>query len=150
MLNIPKNLKKPEQSDYKVSEYELETFQKAKQQLGHEKYERKEKNEHSSCLLAFIATWIVAFLLLSMLSSKDFNAIGTIFLTTVIAAVIAPFIGGFFWSAAEKTVDAASAPARPSSCCNNSYYQLLPAPLPPCDLPSSRRIPVSCCEGTKK
>lgn len=106
MLNIPKNLKKPEQSDYKVSVYELETFQKAKQQLGHEKYERKEKNEHSSCLLAFIATWIVAFLLLSMLSSKDFNAIGTIFLTTVIAAVIAPFIGGFFWSAAEKTVDA--------------------------------------------
>ena len=70
MLNIPKNLKKPEQSDYKVSEYELETFQKAKQQLGHEKYERKEKNEHSSCLLAFIATWIVAFLLLSMLSSN--------------------------------------------------------------------------------
>ena len=106
MLNIPKKLKKPERSGYKVSDYELESFQKAKQQLGHEKYERKEKNEHSSCLFAFIATWIVAFLLLSMLSSKDFNAIGTIFLTTIIAVVIAPFIGGFFLSAAEKTVDA--------------------------------------------
>lgn len=106
MLNIPKKLKEPKRSDFKVSENEVEAFQKAKQQLGHKKYERKKKNENSSCLLAFVATWIVAFLILSMLTSKDFNALGTILITTVIACIIGPFIGGLFMSAAEKTVDA--------------------------------------------
>ena len=106
MLNIPKNLKKPERKDYKVSDHELDTFQNAKKQLGNERYERKKKNENSSCLLTVAATWIVAFVILSMISSKDYNPLATIFITTVIAAIIGPFIGGFFMSAAEKTVDA--------------------------------------------
>lgn len=73
MLDIPHNLKKPEKRDYKVSDYDLDAYRKAKEQLRSDQYEKKKKNEKSSFIVAIIVTWFVAYIVLSMFANKNFN-----------------------------------------------------------------------------
>lgn len=103
MLDIPHNLKKPEKRDYKVSDYDLDAYRKAKEQLRSDQYEKKKKNEKSSFIVAIIVTWFVAYIVLSMFANKNFNPTTVFFIATIIAVIIGPIVSGYFMSAAEKT-----------------------------------------------
>lgn len=54
MLDIPHNLKKPEKRDYKVSDYDLDAYRKAKEQLRSDQYEKKRKMRNLLLLLQLL------------------------------------------------------------------------------------------------
>ena len=108
MLNIPQNLKKPERKDYRVSEFEIDQYQKVKKQYEHEKYEQSKKNDKSSTIITIVIVWIISFVILSAITDRDFNVAATILFTTVISLVIGPIIGGVIFSTSEKVVNLVS------------------------------------------
>ena len=108
MLNIPPKIIKPERGRYNISDFEIESYKRAKEKFDHENFERKEKNEKSSCLLSIAMTWIIAFILLSIVTSKEYNFAATFLITSLIAVIIGPFIGNIISPVSEKTVDVLS------------------------------------------
>lgn len=105
MLNIPNNIKKPERKDYRVSEFDVEQYQRVKKQYEHEKYERSKKNDKTSTIITIVIVWIISFIILSAITDKEFSTAATILITSVIALVLGPFIGGIIFSTSEKVVD---------------------------------------------
>lgn len=129
MLNIPKGLKKPERKDYKVSTYDVERNDAAKQKLKNEQYERKKENDNTSCLITSILTWIVAYFIFSIFSNEEHNQVVVILVCTVIAVFIGPFIGSLLFSATEKAVDTVTYKPRleptPNQCSTRAYDNAL-------------------------
>jgi hypothetical protein len=105
MLNIPNYIKKPERNDYRVSEFEIDQYKRVKKRYEHEKYEQQKKNEKSSTIITVVIVWILSFILLSVITNREFNVAAIILITTVIALIIGPFIGGIIFSASEKVID---------------------------------------------
>ena len=111
MLHIPHIGRKPEMSDYRVSQNEIDSYVQVKKKFENEKRLRAEKNNNKSCFLSLVIIVVIAILIFNLITnsnnSNPSDGQAAVFVI-IIAICLCPFLLGKVSNISEKAVDIAT------------------------------------------